>query len=150
MGIHRTHLDLVVRALRRPTGRVLNRHSRRQSEAVPNWQLSHSKVELPNNGKSYVAPHSRASAVSRANGDGGSLRAYSRIPLHLQGKTPGAADAVNDSNTGNMAGPTARTVIIIILICKLNSPGLATLIRIGKLQLHYRAKYLLPNNGCIN
>ena len=37
----------------------------------------------------------------------------------------------------SMAGPAARTVIIIILICKLNSPGLATLFRIGKLQLHY-------------
>ena len=42
VGIHRTHLDLVVRTLRRPTGRVLNRHSRRQSEAVPNWPLPHS------------------------------------------------------------------------------------------------------------
>ena len=42
VGIHRTHLDLVVRTLRRPTGRVLNRHSRRKSEAVPNWPLSHS------------------------------------------------------------------------------------------------------------
>ena len=40
--IHRTHLDLVVRTLRRQTGRVLKRHSRRQSEAVPNWPLSHS------------------------------------------------------------------------------------------------------------
>ena len=37
-----THLDLVVWTLRRPTGRVLKRHSRRQSEAVPNWPLSHS------------------------------------------------------------------------------------------------------------
>ena len=41
-GNHRTHLDLVVRTLRRQTGRVLKRHSRRQSEAVPNWPLSHS------------------------------------------------------------------------------------------------------------
>ena len=39
---HRTHLDLVVRTLRRQTGRVLKRHSQRQSEAVPNWPLSHS------------------------------------------------------------------------------------------------------------
>ena len=37
--------------------------------------------------------------MSRANGGG--LRTYSRIPLHLRGKTPGAADAVKDSNTGN-------------------------------------------------
>ena len=59
------------------------------------------KVELPNKGKSYVAPHSQAPAVSRANGDGGGLRTYSRIPLHLRGKTPGSAYAVKDSNTGN-------------------------------------------------
>ena len=39
--------------------------------------------------------------MSSANEDGGGLRTYSRIPLHLRGKTPGAADAVNDSNTGN-------------------------------------------------
>ena len=37
-------------------------------------------------------------AVYRANGDGGGLRTYSRIPLHLRGKTPGAADAVHDLN----------------------------------------------------
>ena len=67
--------------------------------AVP--QQSADKVKLPNKGKSYVAPHSRAPAVSRANGDGGGLRTYSRIPLHLRGQTPGAADAVKDSNTGN-------------------------------------------------
>ena len=59
------------------------------------------KVKLPNKGKSYVAPHSRAPAVSRANGDGSGLRTYSRIPLHLRGKTPGSADAVKDSNTGD-------------------------------------------------
>ena len=59
------------------------------------------KVKLPNKGKSYVAPHLRAPAMSRANGDGGGLRTYSRIPLYLRGKTPAAADAVNDSNTGN-------------------------------------------------
>ena len=39
--------------------------------------------------------------MSRANGDGGGLQTYSRIPLHLRGKSPGAADAVNDSNIGN-------------------------------------------------
>ena len=36
VGIHRVHLELVVRTLRRPTGRVLERKSRRQSEAVKN------------------------------------------------------------------------------------------------------------------
>ena len=150
------------------------------------------KVELPNKAKSYVAPHSRAPAVSRANGNGGGLRTYSCIHLHLRGKTPGAADAVNDSNTGNSSnianrdkistdatvrktriGRTiqtpARFVQMVHAIVapndiyggtnrtyrnynnfNLNWPGLATLFRIGKLQLHYRAKYLLPNNGCIN
>ena len=59
------------------------------------------KVKLPNKGKAYVAPHSRAPAVSRANRNGGGLRTYSRITLHLRGKTPGAADSVIDSNTRN-------------------------------------------------
>ena len=36
------HLDLVVRTLRRPTGRMVKRKSRRQSEAVANWPRSHS------------------------------------------------------------------------------------------------------------
>ena len=53
------------------------------------------KVKLSNKGKTYAAPHSRAPAVSRG------LRTYSRIPLHLWGKTPGAADAIIDSNTRN-------------------------------------------------
>ena len=64
MGIHRTHLDLVVHTLRRPTGRVLKRHSRRQSEAVANWPL-----------------------------------------------TPGAADAVIDSNTRNRSNIANRDKI---------------------------------------
>ena len=55
------------------------------------------KVKLSNKDKTYIAPHSRAPAVSRANGNGGGLRTYSRIPLHLRGETPGAADAVIDS-----------------------------------------------------
>ena len=55
------------------------------------------KVNLSNRDNTYVAPHSRAPAASRANGNGGGLRTYSRIPLHLRGKTPGAADAVIDS-----------------------------------------------------
>ena len=55
------------------------------------------KVNLSNRDNTYVAPHSRAPTVSRANGNGGGLRTYSRIPLHLRGKTPGGADAVIDS-----------------------------------------------------
>ena len=56
---------------------------------------------MSNRDNTYVAPHSRAPAVSRANGNGGGLRTYSRIPLHLRGKTPGAADAVIDSTKSN-------------------------------------------------
>ena len=69
------------------------------------------KVKLPKKGKAYVAPHSRAPAVSRANGNGGGLRTYSRIPLHLRGKTPGAADAVIDSNTRNRSNIANRDKI---------------------------------------
>ena len=59
------------------------------------------KVILSNRDNTYVAPNSRAPAVSRANGNGGGSRTYSRIPLHLRGKTPGAADAVIDSTKSN-------------------------------------------------
>ena len=45
------------------------------------------KVNLSNRDNTYVAPHSPAPAVSRTNGNGGDLRMYSRIPLHLRGKT---------------------------------------------------------------
>ena len=69
------------------------------------------QVKLPNKGKSYVAPHLRAPAVSHANGDGSGLRTYSRIPLHLRGKTPGSTDAVKDSNTGNSSNITNRDQI---------------------------------------
>ena len=55
------------------------------------------KVKLSNKDNTYIARRSRAPAVSRANGNGGGLRTYSGIPLHLRGKTPGAADAVIDS-----------------------------------------------------
>ena len=61
------------------------------------------KVNLSNRDNTYVALHSRAPTVSRANGNGGGLRTYSRIPLHLRGKTPGAADAVIDSTKSNHA-----------------------------------------------
>ena len=68
-------------------------------------------VKLPNKGKAYVAPHSRAPAISRANGNGGGLRTYSRIPLHLRGETPGAADAVIDPNTRNRSNIVNRDKI---------------------------------------
>ena len=69
------------------------------------------KVNLSNRDNTYVAPHSRAPAVSRANGNGGGLRAYSRIPLHLRGKTPGAADAVIDLTKSNRANIANREKI---------------------------------------
>ena len=59
------------------------------------------KVKLSNKDKTHIAPHLRAPAVSPANGNGCGLRTYSRIPLHLRGKTPGAADAVIDLNKRN-------------------------------------------------
>ena len=43
------------------------------------------KVKLSNKDNTYIAPHSRAPTVSRANGNGGGLLTYSRIPLHLRG-----------------------------------------------------------------
>ena len=49
--------------------------------------------------------------MSRANGDGGGLQTYSRILLHLRGKTSGAADAVKDSNTGNSSNIANRDKI---------------------------------------
>ena len=69
------------------------------------------KVNLSNRDNTYVAPHSRAPAVSRGNGNGGGLRTYSRIPLHLRGKTPGAADAVIDSTKSNHANIANREKI---------------------------------------
>ena len=69
------------------------------------------KVKLSNKDKTYIAPHSRALAVSRANGNGGGLRTYSRIPLHLWGKTPGAADAIIDSNKRNRSNIVNRDKI---------------------------------------
>ena len=74
-------------------------------------QQSADKVKLPNKGKSYVAPHSRAPAVFCANRDSGGLRTYSRIPLHLRSKTPRAADAVKDSNTGHSSNIANRDKI---------------------------------------
>ena len=59
------------------------------------------RVKLPNKFKPYVAPHSRTPAVSRANGSDGGLRTYSRVPLHLRGKTPPTSDTRKQSNVKN-------------------------------------------------
>ena len=82
--------------------------SSKKSATVPK-QLD-VKVNLSNRDKTYVAPHLRAPAVSRANRNGGGFL-YSRIPLHLRGKTPGAADAVIDSTKSNHANIANREKI---------------------------------------
>ena len=83
--------------------------SSKKSATVPK-QLD-VKVNLSYRDNTYVAPHSRAPALSCANGNGGGLRTYSRIPLQLRGKTPGAADAVIDSTKSNHANITNREKI---------------------------------------
>ena len=50
------------------------------------------RVNLPKQFTPYVAPHSRAPAVSRANGSSGGFRTYSCVPLNLRGKTPNPTD----------------------------------------------------------
>ena len=69
------------------------------------------KVNLSNRDNTYEAPQLRAPTVSRANGNGGGLRMYSRIPLHLRGKTPGAADATIDSTESKHANIANREKI---------------------------------------
>ena len=49
--------------------------------------------------------------MSHANGNGGGLRTYSRIPLHLRDKTLGAADAVIDSTKSKHANIANREKI---------------------------------------
>ena len=56
------------------------------------------RVKLPNKFKPYVAPHSRTSAASHANGSDGGLRTYSRIPLHLRGETLPISDTRKQLN----------------------------------------------------
>ena len=68
------------------------------------------RVNLPRQLTPYVAPQSRTPVVSRANGSDGGLRTYSRVPLHLWGKTntnpntndtPKIPDVRNNSNTAD-------------------------------------------------
>ena len=82
------------------------------------------KVKLSNKDKTYIAPHSRAPAVSRAHGNGGGLRTYLRIPLHLQGETLGAADAVIDSNKINRSNIVNRN--------KISTDATVTKTRVGR------------------
>ena len=84
--------------------------SNKKSATVP--KQTDVRVNLSNRDNVYVAPHSRAPAASRANGNGGGLRTYSRIPLHLRGETPGAADAAIDSTKSKHANIANREKIL--------------------------------------
>ena len=64
-------------------------------------QQKGNRVKLPKQFKPYVAPHSRTPADSRANGNDGGLRTYSRVPLHLRGKTSNTTDMLKQSNVTN-------------------------------------------------
>ena len=59
------------------------------------------RVNLPKQFTLYVAPHSRIPAVSRANGSGGGLRTYSRVPLHLRVETPNTNETIKPPNVQN-------------------------------------------------
>ena len=59
------------------------------------------RVNLPKQFTAYVAPYSRISAVSRANGSGGGFRTYSRVPLHLRDKTPNSNETTKPPNVKN-------------------------------------------------
>ena len=64
-------------------------------------QRNANRVNLPKQFTPYVAPHSQTPAVCRANGSSGGLRTYSRVPLHLRGKTPNSTDTTKTSNVKN-------------------------------------------------
>ena len=64
-------------------------------------QHNANRVNLPKQFTPYVAPHSRISAVSRANGSGGGLRTYSRVPVHLRVKTPNSKETTKPPNVQN-------------------------------------------------
>ena len=50
------------------------------------------RLNLPRQLTPYIAQHLQTPAVSRANGTDDGLRMYSRIPLHLRGKTLNTTD----------------------------------------------------------
>ena len=83
--------------------------SSKKSATVPKQLDVKDNLSIRDN--TYVAPHSRAPAVSRTNGNDGDLQTYSRTPLHLRGKTPGA-DAVIDSTKSNCANIANRKKIL--------------------------------------
>ena len=79
-----------------------------RSDAVQNGtnlattsQHNANKVNFPKQFTPYVAPHLRTPTVSRANGSGGGLRAFSRVPLHLRDKTLNSNEMTKTSNVEN-------------------------------------------------
>ena len=64
-------------------------------------QHNANRVNLSKQFTPYVAPHSRIPAVSRANGSGGGLQTYSRVPLHLRVKTPNSNEMTKPPNVKN-------------------------------------------------
>ena len=91
-----------------PSKRVLRRNSQdppTKSKATKHGtnlattpQQKAIRVKLPNKFKPYVAPHLQTPAVSLANGSDDGLGTYSRVPLHLRGKTPPTSDTRKQSN----------------------------------------------------
>ena len=55
-------------------------------------QSDATKAHLPRPPTVYKAPHSRTTTVSRANGDSGSFRTNSLIPLHLRENASGRTE----------------------------------------------------------
>ena len=78
---------------------------------------------MPNQFKSYVAPHSRTPAVSRANGSDGGLRTYLRVPLDLRGKTSPTSDTRKQSNVKNDSNIADSDKIIADAIVKKTRVG---------------------------
>ena len=64
-------------------------------------QHNANRVNLPKQFTPYVAPHLRILAVCLANGNGGGLRSYSRVPLHLRVKTPNSNETTKPPNVQN-------------------------------------------------
>ena len=64
-------------------------------------QHNANRVNLPKQFTLYVEPHSPTPAVPRANGSGGALRTYSRLPLHLRDKTPNSNETTKPPNVKN-------------------------------------------------
>ena len=64
-------------------------------------QHNANRVNLPKQFTPYVVPDSRIPAISRANGSGGGLRTYSRVPLPLRVKTPNSNETIKPPNVQN-------------------------------------------------